>query len=119
MLIGEESEQARVLVALLVSITFLALSLAIKPHQRAEDRALATMIELGLIVTYLCVLLIKSCDPRSVWMNAAEISATDAEAIVRATCSAYGFGGTADGNGPDTAHPFRSNSSANSSTFTT
>ena len=34
LLIGEESEQARVLVALLVSITFLATQLAVKPLRR-------------------------------------------------------------------------------------
>eukprot|EP00966_Prymnesium_polylepis_P029703 690104-Prymnesium_polylepis.1 len=61
MLIESDAEQARVLVALMVSITFLALHLSIKPLVRVEDGALMTMIELALVLIYCCVLVVKSC----------------------------------------------------------
>jgi|EP00966_Prymnesium_polylepis_P016638 hypothetical protein len=52
MLIGEDFEQARVLVALLVSIAFLVVHLSVKPLRRSEDNALMTVVELALIVIY-------------------------------------------------------------------
>ena len=60
--------------ALLVSVTFLALHLFVKPLKRALDGALMALIELALILIYTCVLLIKTC----------EESAT--------VCELYGFG---------------------------
>ena len=79
LLIREEYEQARVLVALLVSVAFLAAELSIKPLRRREDGALSSSVGLALILIYTCVLLIKSCD-----MSAA-------------LCSTFGFGSSAEG----------------------
>jgi len=79
LLIGEGSENARVLVALLVSTAFLALQLFVKPHKRAEDRWLMTMVMLALVLIYTCVLLIKTCR------------------LSPAACQTFGFGGTANG----------------------
>jgi hypothetical protein len=84
LLISERAEQARVLVAILVSVGFLTLRLSIKPLLRFarhcdmsqttiscdtlhvlcrnEDMALAMLIEMALICIYICVLLIKSCE---------------------------------------------------------
>jgi len=78
-LISEEFEQARVLVAILVSVMFLALRLTIKPFQRTEDAALMASIELALVLTYVCILLIKACEMSS------------------AVCETFGFGGTSSG----------------------
>jgi len=78
-LISEEFEQARVLVAILVSVMFLALRLTIKPFQRTEDAALMASIELALVLTYVCILLIKAC----------EISSD--------VCRTFGFGDAASG----------------------
>ena len=80
LLINEDSEQARVLVALLVSITFLSLHLTIKPIRRAEDEALMTLVELALILIYTCALLIKACDTSA------------------AICRTFGFGDTGRGD---------------------
>ena len=66
LLVNEEFEQARVLAALLVSVTFLALHFSIKPLRRPEDGALMTMAELTLVLVYTCVLLIKTCDFSSI-----------------------------------------------------
>eukprot|EP00966_Prymnesium_polylepis_P243843 5639298-Prymnesium_polylepis.1 len=60
-MISETSEQARVLVAILVSITFLALQLSVRPLKRAEDEALMLLIELSLIIIYTAILVVKSC----------------------------------------------------------
>jgi hypothetical protein len=79
LLIKEESEQARVLVALLVSITFLSLHLSIKPLRRSDDAALTALAHLTLILIYICTLLIKTCD------------------VSEATCRTFGFGDTAEG----------------------
>ena len=79
LLIGAEFEQARVLVALLTSITFLTLHLAIKPLRRSEDGALMTLVELALILVYTCVLVIKSCEANS------------------SVCATYGLGSTSTG----------------------
>ena len=74
LLIEEDFEQARVLVALLVSIAFLALHLAVKPLRRPEDGVLMTFVELALIFTYTCVLLLKTCN------------------ISPVACATFGFG---------------------------
>eukprot|EP00966_Prymnesium_polylepis_P078051 1809271-Prymnesium_polylepis.1 len=78
LLIKEEFEQARVIVALTVSTAFLALHLSFKPLRRAEDGALMACIELALVLAYTCVLLIKVCE-------------TSTEA-----CRTFGFGDTAN-----------------------
>jgi len=79
LLISEEFEQARVLVALLVSIMFLAFHFAVKPLKRTEDGALMLAIELSLVLVYICILLVKSCQ------------------MSRAVCATFGFGDTAKG----------------------
>lgn len=79
LLIGEQSELARVLVALIVSISFLALHFAVKPTRRREDGALMMTVELVLVLIYICVMLIKVCD----------LSPT--------VCANYGFGDDATG----------------------
>eukprot|EP00966_Prymnesium_polylepis_P050963 1179643-Prymnesium_polylepis.1 len=75
----EGSGQARVIVALVVSIGFLAVRLSINPLRKVEDSALATMVDVVLITTYVCVLLLNAC----------EVSAE--------ACSSFGFGHTATG----------------------
>ena len=51
-----------------------------------------TFVEIALILTYVCVLLIKSCD-----MSSLRRVQLDAEAFAKAACSTYGFGDTASG----------------------
>ena len=60
---------------------------------------LMTLIELGLILVYTAVLLIKSCDPTSLTAGRLdyEVSAAAVQSTVRLMCSGYGFGDTADG----------------------
>ena len=65
MLIDEDFEQARVLIALLVSIIFLALHLVVRPLRRAEDGVLMMLVELALVFIYTSIRLIKSCDESS------------------------------------------------------
>ena len=110
--------QARVLVALCVSICFLALRLVIKPFKRCaaaleilvankvqshridsslslrrpEDGSLMMLIELALVLIYVCVLVIKTCN-----MSMTTSSSRDADTIARALCSSYGFGETSSG----------------------
>ena len=79
LIIGEAYEQARVLAALLISISFLALHLSIQPLQRLEDGAVMVLVELALIFLYTNVLLVKSCSLSS------------------ELCSTFGFGHTEDG----------------------
>ena len=62
LLIDERLEEARTLVALLVSILFLSLQMATQPFRRSEDNWLATMAYLSLVVVYLTVLLLKMCE---------------------------------------------------------
>jgi hypothetical protein len=63
LMIGDgESELARVLAALLFSIVFLAVHFSVKPLKRPVDGALTTLIELGLVLAYTCVLVIKTCE---------------------------------------------------------
>ena len=94
MLIRDEFEQARVIVALLVSIGFLTLHVAIKPLARREDGALMLFVEVGSIFTYMIVLLIKVCDMSSV----AYAHQQQAKAAAKAVCRTFGFGDTADGD---------------------
>ncbi|KAL1520050.1 hypothetical protein AB1Y20_023526 [Prymnesium parvum] len=79
LLIPSDTELARVLVALLVSIAFLALQLSLKPFKRPEDGTLMMVVQLVLVLVYTCVALIKTCN----------LSAD--------VCVKYGFGGTASG----------------------
>jgi 4-amino-4-deoxy-L-arabinose transferase-like glycosyltransferase len=79
LLIGEESEQARILVALLVSITFLSFLLSVKPLRRPEDSLLMMLVASTLILLYTSALLIKICDSSA------------------AMCQTFGFGETASG----------------------
>eukprot|EP00966_Prymnesium_polylepis_P330067 7385733-Prymnesium_polylepis.1 len=62
LIISEEYEHLRVLLALVVSITSLALHLALKPFVSAADNAIAASMQLCLVILYLSVLLIKFCD---------------------------------------------------------
>ncbi|KAL1499340.1 hypothetical protein AB1Y20_011547 [Prymnesium parvum] len=79
LLIDEQSELARVFVALVVSIFFLALHLLVSPFQRTEDSMVMVLVELVLILVYLCVLLIKTCN------ESADV------------CRGYGLGDSASG----------------------
>ena len=93
LLIDENFEQARVIVALLVSIGFLALHVAVKPLERREDGALMMFVELAMVFTYLCVLLIKVCDMSSV----AYTKHKEADAASAAVCRTFGLGDDAKG----------------------
>jgi len=62
MLIDELHEQARVLVALLLSILFLSLEMWVQPFRRIVDNWLAHMSNLALVVVYLAILVFKVCD---------------------------------------------------------
>jgi len=98
LLIKEESEQARVLVALLVSVAFVALTLSIKPCKRTEDGVLMTIVELALILVYICVLLIKSCDLSSLKSSReTQGSSMYRDDIAVSICHTYGLGETSDG----------------------
>eukprot|EP00966_Prymnesium_polylepis_P166785 3855261-Prymnesium_polylepis.2 len=112
-----DAEQARVTVALFVSITFFGLNprfaplrqysstcprtgasnvkkplldipvrLRSMPSCRQDNRSLATLSHLALILVYFCVLVIKSCNQS------------------RDACSSYGFGGSAEEG--VCAHPY-------------
>lgn len=61
MLIDEQHTQARVLVALLVSILFLSLEIWVQPFRRLAG----THVELALVMSYLTVLVFKICDSYS------------------------------------------------------
>ena len=79
LLISEANEHARVLLALCVSITFLVLQLILKPFVSEVDDALAGMVQLVLVLLYLAILLLKTCE------------------VSEETCVAFGFGGTGEG----------------------
>ena len=79
LLIDEDAVQARILVALVVSVVFLSLQLAIKPLKRPEDGALMALIEISLILIYFAVMLIKACQ------------------LSKEMCSTFGFGNDAQG----------------------
>jgi len=74
-----DAEQARVIVALFVSITFFGLNLRFKPLRAQDDASLTTLSHLALILMYTCVLVIKTCE-----------QSPDA-------CKSYGFGDSAKG----------------------
>eukprot|EP00966_Prymnesium_polylepis_P211862 4907058-Prymnesium_polylepis.1 len=74
-----DAEQARVIVALFVSITFFGLNLRFKPLRAQDDASLTTLSHLALILLYTCVLVIKTCE-----------QSPDA-------CKSYGFGDSAKG----------------------
>lgn len=79
LIIPDDSELARVLVALLLCVVFLALHHIFKPLRRTEDAAIMLVIELSLAVVYICVLTIKTCQESA------------------AVCMMYGMGRTATG----------------------
>ena len=79
LVVPERNEQARVLVALLLSVLFLTLQLIVKPLRRAEDDAFVTLVHLTLVLLYLSVLILKSCD------------------LSRAACETFGLGATGEG----------------------
>ncbi|KAL1496398.1 hypothetical protein AB1Y20_016353 [Prymnesium parvum] len=89
--VEEKHEQARVLVALIVSISFLALRMNVRPTLRPEHGLVMLSVDLTLICIYLCVLLIKQCDFSSLSTLSYD------EALKREICSTYGFGETAEG----------------------
>jgi hypothetical protein len=60
-------------------------------------------IELVLIILYICVLIIKSCDVQGVQVRA-EVTTIALQAALRATCSGFGFGDTASGAFRTEAH---------------
>eukprot|EP00966_Prymnesium_polylepis_P152330 3518354-Prymnesium_polylepis.1 len=99
MVIDEESEQCRILVALFTSVGFLALQLSIKPYKRPEDEALMTLVMLSLVLMYVCALLIKSCGVSAV------------------LCSTFGLGDSANGVCTRTSkNPFRRRPESSKST---
>ena len=52
-------ESARVLVALLLSLAFLAVQMAIQPLARPEDNSLIALVHMALVLIYLAVLVLK------------------------------------------------------------
>jgi len=74
------SEQARVIVAIIVSITFFGLNLRFQPLREQDNASLATLSHLALILLYMCVLTVKTCELSPV------------------VCSSYGFGNSAKGS---------------------
>ena len=94
LLIDEHYELARVLVALLVSITFLAFHLSLKPIRRPEDGALFLVAEMALILVYICVLLIKTCE---IATETESLCPCDRVCTVCNVCATFGFGHTSAG----------------------
>ena len=64
-------------------------------RRRPEDGALFALIDLALILIYLCVLLIKSCDMSSVGVG--YLRDLEMDRIGRAVCDTYGFGNSPSG----------------------
>eukprot|EP00966_Prymnesium_polylepis_P199891 4632328-Prymnesium_polylepis.1 len=79
LVISGGAEQARVIVALFVSIMFFGLNLRFRPLRRYEDGSLTTLSHLALILMYTSVLAIKTCE------------------FAPEACSSYGFGSSAEG----------------------
>jgi len=79
LLVDSTAEQTRVVVALLLSIFFLMLRLAVKPLANGNDEALSTTSEVSLILLYISVLIIKACT-------------TSTE-----VCETFGFGESSEG----------------------
>jgi len=96
LLITESSEQGRVLVGLLVSIAFLVLRLSFRPTKRRDDSSLMTLTELALVLVYVTVLVIKTCD-QSALLFSTELQGQDNGLLTKAICSTYGFGEDAAG----------------------
>ena len=61
-------------------------------HISVEDSVLAALVDMALVLVYISVLLIKSCDVDSFWSTL-----NNADTIARAMCNTFGFGETADG----------------------
>jgi len=74
-----DAEQARVIVALFVSITFFGLNLRFQPLRAQDNSSLTTLSHLSLILLYMCVLVIKTCE------------------LSPEACGSYGFGSSAKG----------------------
>jgi hypothetical protein len=65
------------------------------PRRRTEDGALFALIDLALILIYLCVLLIKSCDMSSVGVGV--LRDLEVDQLGKAVCDTYGFGDSPSG----------------------
>ena len=78
-LIPDSSEHARVLVALLTSILFLCLQLALKPFQHVALNWIVATCHVSLVLLYIAVLIIKTCE------------------VNLDVCVQYGFGSTGRG----------------------
>ncbi|KAL1519826.1 hypothetical protein AB1Y20_023332 [Prymnesium parvum] len=79
LVIPETMEQGRVLTCLLLSIFFLTLQMIVKPLRAAEDEALTTIVQVVLVLLYLMLLALKSCQ------------------ISSEACHSFGFGSTGEG----------------------
>eukprot|EP00966_Prymnesium_polylepis_P263695 6091521-Prymnesium_polylepis.1 len=102
LLIGEEAQQARVLLALLISVSCFGARLYLTPlrwangTKRKADDMLMTSIDIVLIISYLVVLVIKTCD-QSLLGASLTLGPSEREQAARATCSSYGFGSHSTG----------------------
>eukprot|EP00966_Prymnesium_polylepis_P134896 3117677-Prymnesium_polylepis.2 len=79
LLIGEDAELARALVSLLSTIAFLSVRLSVKPFRHDGDAAIMMLVDLALVMIYLCALLIKACS------------------LSPSVCLAFGFGDSSNG----------------------
>ena len=61
---------------------------------RAKDGSLYMLLQVALILNYICVLVLKTCDPPLEHMSIIE-----EERVAKAICSSYGLGDTASGEG--------------------
>jgi len=79
LLIPGNAEQARVIVALFVSIIFFGLNLRFRPLKDEDNGSLTTLSHLALILLYTSVLVIKTCE------------------VSPDACRSYGFGASGKG----------------------
>jgi len=79
LLIRGDAEQARVIMALFVSICFFGLNLRFRPLKDRDNGSLTTLSHLALILVYTCVLVIKTCE------------------LSPDACQSYGFGTSGKG----------------------
>ena len=79
LMVPTQSEQGRVLIAISVSLFFLTLQLICRPFRSSADNWLMTFVHLALLLLYLSILVIKTCD------------------ISVASCKSYGLGETSEG----------------------
>mmetsp|Transcript_20685 Transcript_20685/g.61519 ORF Transcript_20685/g.61519 Transcript_20685/m.61519 type:complete len:631 (+) Transcript_20685:2-1894(+) len=79
LVIRGNAEQARVIVALFVSIIFFGLNLRFRPLRAQDNASLTTLSHLALILLYTCVLTVKTCE------------------MSEDACRSYGFGASAKG----------------------